>query len=215
MLLKRLIKSQQKLLSLFDDLKTIFNNDNNSNNNESDSNNENENKNENVNKNENENENVNENENENESDNWQYYLERINNNFEKIDKTKLFKDQIDVLKEIPDLDDYWYTKYYEDNKDINLRLFKLKFVHILNDVDDNLFTEIFGLTSVELADKLINTTSKEDNQILIDLIETNKDKIYKQVYGQYVFQPSHKRVDLFDAVEVILKFNETIRPYLT
>ena len=104
---KRLIKSQQKLLSLFDDLKTIFNNDNNSNNNESDSNNENENKNENVNKNENENENANENENENEneSDNWQYYLERINNNFKKIDKTKLFKDQIDVLKEIPDLDD--------------------------------------------------------------------------------------------------------------
>ena len=91
---------------MFDDLKTIFNNDDNSNNNESNSNNENENKNENenenVNKNENKNENVNENENENESDNGQYYLERINNNFKKIDKTKSFKDQIDVLKEIPD-----------------------------------------------------------------------------------------------------------------
>ena len=138
---------------MFDDLKTIFNNDNNSNNNESDSNNENENKNENVNKNENENENVNENENENEneSDNWQYYLERINNNFEKIDKTKLFKDQIDVLKEIPDLDDYWYIKYCEDNKDINLRLFKLKLAHILNDVDDSLFKEICDFTSVQLA----------------------------------------------------------------
>ena len=51
--------------------------------------------------------------------------------------------------------------------------------------------------------------------MVIDLIERNKDKIYKQVYGQYVIQPSHKRVDLFDAVEIILKFNETIRPYLT
>ena len=40
---KRLIESQKKLLSLFDDLKTIFNNNNNSNNNESDSNNKNEN----------------------------------------------------------------------------------------------------------------------------------------------------------------------------
>ena len=54
---KRLIDSQKTLLSLFDDLKTIFNNNNNdsnnSNNNESDS----ENENESVNKDENENEN--------------------------------------------------------------------------------------------------------------------------------------------------------------
>ena len=51
--------------------------------------------------------------------------------------------------------------------------------------------------------------------MLIGLIETNKDKIYEQEYGQYVIQPSHKRVDLLDAVEVVLKFNETIQPYLT
>ena len=129
----------------------IFNNNNDSNNNESGSNN----------KNENVNENVNENENENKSDDGQYYLEQINNNFKKIDETKSFKDQIDILKEIPDLNDYWYIEYYEDNKDINLRLFKLKLAHIFNDVDDNLFEEIFGFTYVELSDKLINTTSKD------------------------------------------------------
>ena len=193
---------------MFDDLKTIFNNNNNSNNNESDSNN----KNENENVSENENENEDENENENESDDGQYYLEQINNNFKKIDETKSFKDQIDILKEIPDLNDYWYIEYYEDNKDINLRLFKLKLAHILNDVDDNLFTKIFGLTSVKLADKLINTISKEENQMLIDLIETKKDKIYEQEYGQYVTQPFHKRADLLDTVEVILNLMEQ---YLT
>ena len=101
-------------------------------------------------------------------------------NFKKIDKTKSFKDQIYILKEMPVLNDYWYIEYYEDNKDINLRLFKLKFVHIFNDVDDNLFKEIFGLSSVKLVSKLINTTSKEDNQMFIDLIETNKDKIFEQ-----------------------------------
>ena len=170
---KQLIDSQKTLLSLFDDLKTIFNDSNNSNTNESDSNN----KNKNENKNENVNVNENENESEKESDDWQYYLEQINNNLKKIDETKWFKDQIDTLKEIPDLNNYWYIKYYEDNKDINLRLFKLKFAHIFNDIDDNLFTEIFGLTSVELVGKLINATSKEYNQMLIDLIETNKDKI--------------------------------------
>ena len=37
--------------------------------------------------------------------------------------------------------------YYEDNTETNLRLFKLKFAHIFNDVD-NLFKEIFGFTSV-------------------------------------------------------------------
>ena len=74
------------MLSLFDDLKTIFNNNNNNN----ESNNKNENK----------------NENENENENEQYYLEQINNNFKKIDETKSFKDQMDILKEIPDLGDY-------------------------------------------------------------------------------------------------------------
>ena len=152
---KRLVDSQKTLISFFDDLKTIFNSNNNSNKKESDSNNKNENK--------NKNENVNKNESKNEKDDGQYYLEQINNNFEKVDKTKSLKDQIDVLKEIPNLNDYWYIEYYEDNKDINLRLSKLKLAHIFNDGDDNVSKEIFDFTSVELADKLINTTSKKDN----------------------------------------------------
>ena len=34
---------------------------------------------------------------------------------------------------------------YERNKEMNLRLFNLKFVHVFNDVDDNLFKEILVL----------------------------------------------------------------------
>ena len=98
---------------------------------------------------------------------------------------------------------------------MNLRLFKLKLAHIFNDVDDNLFKEIFGLTSVKLTDKLINTTSKEENQMLIDHIEIKKDKHFEREYGKFVIQPPHKRTDLLDTVEVILKFNKTIQPYLT
>ena len=89
---KRLTENQKKLLSLFDDLKTIFN----LNENENESVNENEN--ESV--NENENESVNENEivNENKSDDGQYYkIKQINDIFKMIDK-KSFKDQIDILK---------------------------------------------------------------------------------------------------------------------
>ena len=98
----RLINSQKTLLSLSDDLKTIFNNNNNnnSNNSKSDSNNKNETANENENENENKNEN--ESENENESDNERYYkIKQINNNFKKTDETKSFKDQIDILKKHP------------------------------------------------------------------------------------------------------------------
>ena len=75
---------------------------------------------------------------------------------------------------------------------------------------------IFGNKAVELADKLINTTGKEENQMLINDIEKNKDKSFEQnEYGKFVIQPTYKRGDLLDAVKVILKFNETIQSYLT
>ena len=97
---KRLIEKQRKLLSLFHDLKTIFNVNENENENVSG----NENENESVNESENENESVNENENKN--DDGQYYLKQINNNFKKIDETKSFEDQINILKKISDSGDY-------------------------------------------------------------------------------------------------------------
>ena len=106
--------------------------------------------------------------------------------------------------------------YYEDNKETNLRLRKLKFAHTFNDVDDNLFKEIFGHTSVKLADKLINITSKEENQMFINDIKINRDKMFEQdKYGKFVIQQTHKHGDLLDTVKFILKFNETIQQYLT
>ena len=143
-------------------------------------------------------------------------VKEITNNFKKINETKSFEDQIDILKKIPWLNDYWYMDYYEDNKETNLRLFKLKFAHIFNDVDDDLFKEIFGHTSVKLADKLINTTSKEENQMLINDIEKNKDKIFEQdEYSKFVIQPAYKRGDFLDNVKIILKFNEVLSLDLT
>ena len=106
--------------------------------------------------------------------------------------------------------------YYEDNMEINLRLFKLKFAHIFNDIDDNLFKEIFGFTSVKLADKLLNTTSKEENQMLINDIEINRDKIFEQdEFNKFVIKQAHKRGDLLDTVRVILRFNEVLSLDLT
>ena len=48
------------------------------------------------------------------------------------------------------------------------------------DIDEKIFEQIFGHTLIELADKLINTTNKEENQIIVKNINKNKDKIYEQ-----------------------------------
>ena len=107
-------------------------------------------------------------------------------------------------------------EYYDDNKKTNLRIFKLKFSHIFNDVDDDLFNEIFGFKSIELVDKLINVTSKEKNQMIIDHNEIKRDNIFEEdEYSKPVIQAPHKRDDLLDTVKVILEFNKTIQPYLT
>ena len=74
---------------------------------------------------------------------------------------------------------------------------------------------MLSFTSVDLADAMINTTSKEDYQVLIGHIETKKDKIFEQEYSKFVIQPAYKRGGLTDTVKIILDFNKTIQPYLT
>ena len=49
-----------------------------------------------------------------------------------------------------------------------------------NEIDKKLFEQIFGHTLIKLADKLINTTNKEENQIIVNNINKNKEKVYKQ-----------------------------------
>ena len=81
-----------------------------------------------------------------------------------------------------------------------------------NDVDKKLFEEIFGHTLIKLANKLINTTSKEENQIIVKNINKNKDKLYEMNYFyNFVIQPGNQRVDLIDAIDLVLDFNETIQ----
>ena len=80
-----------------------------------------------------------------------------------------------------------------------------------NDIDENLFKQIFDHTLIKLADKLINTTNKEENQIIVKNIQKNKGKIYEQKKSDWVIQPSDRRINLFHAIRFILGFNETIQ----
>ena len=62
-----------------------------------------------------------------------------------------------------------------------------------------------------LTNKLINTTNKEENQIIVSNIEKNKNTLYEMdPFYDYVIQPSSRRVDLIDTIELILNFNEKI-----
>ena len=45
-----------------------------------------------------------------------------------------------------------------------------------NEIDKKLFEQIFGHTLETLANKLINTTFKKGNQIIVNNINKNKDK---------------------------------------
>ena len=65
---------------------------------------------------------------------------------------------------------------------------------MLNITDKKLFEQIFGHTLIKLADKLINTTNKEENQIIVKNINENKEKLYEQekmMPYDWVIQPSN------------------------
>ena len=82
-----------------------------------------------------------------------------------------------------------------------------------NEIDEKLFKQIFGQTLETLANKLINTTNKEENQIIVNNINKNKEKVCEQKRRPYdsVIQPSDQRINLKYAIDIILDFNETIQ----
>ena len=81
-----------------------------------------------------------------------------------------------------------------------------------NDVDKKVFEQIFGHTFTKLADKLINTTNKKENQIFVKNINKNKEKLYEMdPFHDWVIQPNSQCNNLIDAYKLILKFNETIQ----
>ena len=87
-----------------------------------------------------------------------------------------------------------------DNKELKLKIFKLQIARLSNIINEKLFEQIFGHTLIKLANKLINTTNKEENQIIVRNINESKEKLYEMnPFYNFVIQ------NIF-----ILDFNETI-----
>ena len=97
-------------------------------------------------------------------------MKGLNYNLDEIiDKSKSFKEQIESLKKLKDLKGYWPHKDFGDKK-LKPKYFKIQLADMSNDIDEKLFEEIFGHTLIKLTDKLINTTNKEENQIIVNSI---------------------------------------------
>ena len=84
-----------------------------------------------------------------------------------------------------------------------------------NEIDEKLFKQIFGHTLQTLANKLINTINKKENQIIVNNINKNEAKLCEECgtsYGRdWVIQPDSQLSDLIDAIQFILNFNEIIQ----
>ena len=131
---------------------------------------------------------------------------------EIIDKSKSFEDQIKSIKKVENLNQFWFINGY-GNKELEFKIFKLRLAHLSNIIDKKLFKQIFGHTFETLANKLINTTNKEEKQIIVNNINENKEKLYEKDetdhFYDYVIQPSDRH-NLIDAINLILDFNETV-----
>ena len=95
-----------------------------------------------------------------------------------------------------------------DDKELKSKIFKLKLAHLSNIIGRKVFEQIFGHTLIKLADKQINTTNKEENQIIVKNTEKNIDKLYKRdKFNDFFIQPQ-QLADLKYAIDFILDFNE-------
>ena len=128
-----------------------------------------------------------ENENENEDDDETMHQNEKNEMIkgkndildEIVDKSKSFEEQIKSLKKREDLKGYWPYNDYDD-KELKSKYFKIELADMSNEIDKKLFEQIFGHTLETLANKLINTTSEKENQIIVKNIDKNKDKVYEE-----------------------------------
>ena len=160
-------------------------------------------------------ENDNDNDNDNGSENDNNIIKQLNDFLDKIiDKSKSFEGQIKSIRKVENLDEYYFMDDYDD-KELKFKILELKLAHLSNIIYKKIFEQIFGHTFETLTNKLINITNKKENQIIVTNTNENKEKLYKKgktsTFNDYVIQPSDRRINLIDAINLILDFNETIQ----
>ena len=149
----------------------------------------------------------NENKNDDETIDQNETIKSLNDNLDKIiDKSKSFEDQTESLKKLEDLKGHLpYNEY--DDKGLKSKYFKIN-----SQTCQIILTKSYlnKYLVIHLAYKLINTTNKEEIQIIVKHIVKNKDKLFlKDEFGDWVIQ-AQQRSDLKYAIDLILDFNEDL-----
>ena len=85
-----------------------------------------------------------------------------------------------------------------DDKELKLKIFKIRLAKMANTIDENLFEQIFGHILIKLANKVINIKNKEENQIIVKNISKNIDKRFEM--------GDDKWVDSVEAANFILDY---------
>ena len=107
-------------------------------------------------------------------------IKQLNDYLDKIiDESKSFEDQIKSIRKVENLNEYYFINNYGE-KELEFKIFKLKLAYLSNIIDKKIFKQIFGHTFETLANKLINTTKKEENQIIVNNISKNKKKTLRR-----------------------------------
>ena len=118
------------------------------------------------------------------------------------------------VKKREDLKGLWPYNNFGD-KELKSKYFKIELADMSNDIDEKLFDQIFGHQLIKLANKLANSKNKEENQIIVNNINKYRNKLYeKDDFCDWMIQPNSRRIDLIDAIKLILNFNETIQLHL-
>ena len=85
---------------------------------------------------------------------------------------KSFEEQVKSLKKREDLKGFLPYNDFGDKK-LKYKYFKTELADMSKEIDKKLFEQIFGHILTNLADKLINTRNKEENQIIAKNILKN------------------------------------------
>ena len=126
------------------------------------------------------------------------------------DKSKSFEEQIKSSKKLEGLKGYWPYNDFGD-KELKFKYFKIELADMSNDIEEKLFKKIFGHTFETLANKLINTKSKEENQIIVKNVNKSKEKIYEiERSSNFIVLSGDLRANLKYNLDLILDFHETI-----
>ena len=123
--------------------------------------------------------------NENENDKTLIIIKELNDDLDEIiDKSKSLEEQIESIRKVENINEHCFMEGY-GNKELELKILKIRLAHLSNIIDKKLFKQIFGHTFETLANKLINTTNKEENQIIVNNIKESKEKLYKECETSY------------------------------